>query len=150
MYFQDAVESTPALQGAFRSGLQALKKLDRRRIRCRNPATLRGSVNLDQALQESHPNEPRWDYGIGVRDSQTIDRLIWIEVHPASSHHIQEVLAKHHWLKDWLSRSSPLLNGMGGMFVWIASGRVAIPPDSPQRKRIAQKGIRFAGECLDV
>jgi hypothetical protein len=150
MQFRIAVTQTPALHGAYFPGLQALKKADRSRIRCRNASSLKGSVNLDQTLEDSHPNAPRWDYGIGVTATPEIDHVIWVEVHPASSHHIQEVLEKHRWLKEWLAASAPLLKGMDAKFVWIASGRVAMPPDSRQRKTIALKGIQFAGKRLDV
>ena len=148
MRFENAVEKTEGLAQAFRLGLRALKKVDRRRIHCRNTRNLTGSVNLDDALHDPHPSDPRWDYGIGIRQSRGSDRVTWVEVHSASSSHIQEVLNKFAWLREWLRSSAPLLNRMPAEYVWVASGSVHIPPNSPQRKKLAVQGIRFAGERL--
>ncbi len=148
MRFKNAVEKTEGLAEAYRLGLRALKKTHRERITCKNTTNLSGSVDLDEALCDSHPDDPRWDYGIGIRDSQSSDRVTWLEVHPASSSHIQDVINKFAWLKQWLSSSAPLLNRMPAEYVWVASGGVHIPPNSPQRKKLAIQGIRFAGERL--
>ncbi len=150
MRFKDAVERTDDLAEAYKPGLQALKTVDRRRIQCSNTGDLTGSIALDQALRDSHPSDPRWDYGIGVRKTQNSDRVIWIEVHPASSSHIQDVLDKLRWLTNWLTSSAPRLKKMPAEYVWIATGKVNISPSSPQRKKLAAKGIRFVGKRLPV
>ena len=150
MRFREAVEKTEGLAEAYRPGLRALKNVDRGRIVCRNTRNLAGSVNLDEALSDSHPNDPRWDYGIGIRNSRGSDRVTWVEVHPASSSHVQDVLSKFAWLKQWLKSSAPLLNGILAEYVWVASGSVHIPPNSPQRRKLSSKGIRFVGERLRV
>ncbi len=150
MRFKDAVEKTDDLAEAYESGLQALKSIDRRRIQCQNPRDLTGSVDLDGALRDSHPNDPRWDYGIGVRETRGSDRVIWIEVHPASSSHIQDVLSKFRWLRQWLTSSASWLNRLSAEYVWIASGSVRLPKNSPQRKKLAAQGIRFEGNRLQV
>jgi hypothetical protein len=150
MRFREAVEQTEGLAEAYRRGLGALQKIDRGRIQCRNTRNLAGSVNLDEALADSHPNDPRWDYGIGIRNNRGSDRVTWVEVHPASSSHVQDVLDKFAWLRRWLASSAPLLNGILAEYVWVASGSVHIPPDSPQRRRLALQGIRFAGKRLRV
>ena len=108
------------------------------------------SVDLDGALRDLHPNDPRWDYGIGVRKTKNSDRVIWIEVHPASSSHIQDVLKKLEWLKEWLGSSAPRLKTISTDYVWIASGEVSISTNSPQRRKLAAKGIRFVGNRLQV
>lgn len=145
MNFRSAVKATPALASALKDGLQALQQIDRGRIECKNPHTLAGSVNVDAALQDSLPETSRWDYGIGVHLHKDDDRVIWVEVHPASSHHINDILSKLQWLKSWLKTDSPQLNAMPREFVWIASGAVAIQPGSPQRKKLAEYGLVFAG-----
>jgi hypothetical protein len=88
MNFRSAVQATPALAKALKNGLQALHPSDRKRIECKNPRALAGSVNVDAALKNDLPNAPRWDYGVGVCIDKNGDRVIWIEVHPASSYHI--------------------------------------------------------------
>ncbi|HKI19271.1 MAG TPA: hypothetical protein VKA15_15400 [Isosphaeraceae bacterium] len=148
MKFKDAVVETKGLTHAYPPGLRSLREVDRKRIKCKNPRSLRGSVDLDEALKDANPDDPRWDYGIGVEVNGGTDRAIWIEIHPASHHHINEVLKKHRWLKGWLTSSAPLLNQMDAEFVWIASGKVSIPPNSPLRRKIDAQGIRFAGQWL--
>lgn len=150
MLFRDAVQATVGLAEAYQSGLQALERLDRSRIVCATPRSLAGSVNLDKALSPSYPNAPRWDYGIGIRKTPSSDGAIWVEVHPASSHHIQEVVDKLRWLKGWLESSAKMLKQITEGYVWVASGSVAIQPGSPQRKVLAAHGIRFEGRRLQL
>jgi len=145
MKFQSAVKATPALASALKEGLQALQQIDRGRIECKNPRILAGSVNVDAALKETLSNAPRWDYGIGVHIDKKNDRVIWIEVHPASSRHINDILSKLQWLKSWLKTEAPQLYALPREFVWIASGAAAIQPGSPQRKKLAEYGLIFAG-----
>ncbi len=150
MRFRDAVRNARGLQEAYRTGIGAVRTRDRQRIRCANPRCLAGSVNLDKALARSHPNEPRWDYGIGVRAGRGFDRAIWIEVHPASSHHIGDVLKKLAWLEAWLESSAQALRQITAEYVWVASGSVAIPPGSPQRRILSARGVRFAGQRFQL
>jgi hypothetical protein len=133
------------LASALKDGLQALPQSDRGRIECKNPRALAGSVNVDAALKEALSNAPRWDYGIGVHIDKKNDCVIWIEVHPASSRHINDILSKLQWLKSWLKTEAPQLEALPREFVWIASGAVAIQPGSPQRKKLAENGLVFAG-----
>jgi len=148
MTFEDAVTATSGLEHAYRPGLRALRGRDRQRIRCENPTKLAGSVDLDGALADSLPNDPRWDYGIAVRGRGKHDFVNWVEVHPASSSHIDDVLSKLAWLKQWLDSSAPSLDKLPRKYLWLASGRVAIGRGSPQRKRLASQGIRLVGQRL--
>ena len=150
MAFRDAVLATDGLNDAYHPGLQALRSVDRQRITCARPRDLTGSVNLDAALSDALPNDPRWDYGVGVSKRQHSESVVWIEVHPASSRHIQAVLRKFSWLRQWLAGSAPLLNRMPAKFVWVASGRVAIPANTPQRRRLSASGIHFAGRHYEL
>jgi hypothetical protein len=95
--FQVAVLATDCLAGAYRSGLQVVRKQDRQRITCQDGRRLTGSIDVDQALHRSHPDDNRWDYGIGVKHNS--EHVVWIEIHPASSSHVQEVIAKLTWLR---------------------------------------------------
>jgi hypothetical protein len=150
MRFQNAVLATEGLKRAYRPGLQALKRADRARILCRRPQELAGSVDLDSVLQHAYPSDPVWDYGVAHRARHDAEVVYWVEVHPASSSHIQEVLDKLSWLKQWLVSSAPSLNALKRQFVWVASGSVHLPPNTPERRRLASSGIRFAGKVLSL
>lgn len=143
MAFKQAVENTPGLERAYRSGLQAIRNRDHSHVSCRNPRTITGSVNLDSALARTLPNEPVWDYGVGLKPPSKEEKVVWIEVHPASSHHVDEVLAKLRWLKTWLRAHAPQLRAFPPEFVWIASGSVALPATSRQSRMVASAGLRF-------
>jgi hypothetical protein len=143
MGFKQAVAAAEGLEGAYRSGLGALRHADRNKVALPNARRLSGSVNLDEALAESRPNDPRWDYGIGVRQGRSPERVVWAEVHPAASSNVKEVLRKLAWLKRWLVESAPELQRMPADFVWIASGRVAIPRHAPQFRKLAMSAVRL-------
>lgn len=113
---------------------------------------------MDGALAETRPNEPRWDYGIGhrVRESGE-ERAVWVEIHPASSKNVGEVLEKLAWLKRWLEEEAPdldrITNASRGekSFVWVATrAKVAIPKTSRQARQLAQAGLDFPTRRLDL
>lgn len=156
MRFQVAIEGTRKLTGAYCRGLQALKRIDRKRIVHKSSKRVTGSLDLDTALSSPCPNDPRWDYGIGIRKTANSDYVVWVEVHPASSTHIDDVLKKLAWLRQWLVSSGPLLRKLvpppgkeaPPTFVWIASGKVHLQPGSQQRKKLAMQGLHFSGRRL--
>ncbi len=152
MRFKEAVESTPGLEQAYQPGLQAIKRGDHCHISCHDSRMVTGSVDLDSALATTRPNDPRWDYGVGVASRTRSETIVWIEIHPADSHHVDEVLRKYNWLKDWL-RSAPRLKTMSGKCLecfWIASGPVALQRHSPQLRKLKGQGLRFAGGHLQI
>ena len=138
------------IQDHLRKGLRGIKNVDRHRVHCSNTRRLRGSVDLDGALRLSHPNDPRWDYAIGITANLGSEVVIWLEVHPASSRHVDEVLRKLQWLRNWLTDSAPTLKGLRGHFHWVATGTVAFRRGSREEKRIAEKGLRFPVKQLDL
>lgn len=154
MTFKAAVNQTVQIKGKLKAGLQALKKRDRRKIQTRSATTITGSVNLDKALCQVYPDDPRWDYGIGSQQSQQGNRrtemVFWVEVHPATAGGIEKVARKLRWLKDWLSQQAPALNAMNRKFVWVASGNVSVSPRSTELKRLAARGLHFAGRQYEL
>lgn len=76
MGFKRAVENTRGLEQAYRPGLQAILSRDHSRISCRNPRTITGSVNLDSALTQILPNEPIWDYGVGLKPQSQEEKAV--------------------------------------------------------------------------
>ena len=149
----DAVRQTPDVADALQPGIQALSSAHRGRVRPRNTRLLRGSINLDGALRAAQPNATRWDYGVGLPGNGDNDKAIWIEFHPASSSHVDEVIRKCKWLRSWLSSRAPELDRLtpkSGAFKWVATGSVALQKGSPQFRRVASAGIDFCGGHLSI
>ena len=151
MTFREAVGGTPSLRDAYRQGLQALSARDAKRLRVKDSRRLTGRVNLDEALRAAQPEAPRWDYGIGYRHSHQ-EEAIWLEVHPASSRHVDEVLTKLRWLHEWLKGQAPDLHKLTRAgFYWIATdGQVALSRHSPQARRLAKAGLRGPWRVLHL
>jgi len=136
-----------------RAGLRAILAGDRHQFHCSDPRSIAGSVNVDTALSSMYPSDPRWDYLIGMvqRQARSADLLfLWVEVHPASSHHVDEVIRKLGWLKSWIAREAPAIRGAPSRFVWLASGRVGFRAGSRQMRTIAQKGLLFRSKRLSL
>jgi hypothetical protein len=141
MPFEEAVRQTPGLAGAYRPGLQALENAHRGKVHCSDTHDLLGSVFVDDALVQRFPDGHRWDYGIGVK-KDNLERVVWLEVHSATTHGVSEVLAKLDWLKDWLNNDGVRLRALSsGAYHWVASGRIDIPKNTPQYRRAAQRGM---------
>jgi len=143
MTFQQAVQATASVQAYYRRGLQALPNNHAKRIQCANTQQLTGSINVDEALRATEPNSPRWDYGIGLR-RKSAESAIWVEVHPASSTGVKDMLDKLQWLRNWLRERAPALAALTqGDYYWLSTdGTIAITPNSPQAKRLAAAGLR--------
>jgi len=107
-------------------------------------------VDLDEALRLAFPNDPRWDYAIGISQRAHTDHIVWLEVHPASSLHLDEVLNKLRWLKPWLANDAPELHRLPAHFCWVATGTVSFRRGSREEKRIAQEGIGFPRKLLNL
>ena len=146
MRFQDAVDNSNDVRDCYRVGLQALLEGDRNRLSCQDTRKISGSLNLDAEVALLYPNAPRWDYGIGIKKTESKDKAIWVEVHPADANQVQKIIDKLTWLKNWLMNSAPNLTsitGNGSPYVWVASGSVSFQRNSPQTKRLALEGIAF-------
>ena len=143
--FQKAVEGTPDILTAYRSGLQALKRSDRSAFDVADTRLLDGSVDIDTAVQEKYPNENRWDYAIGYSG-----KVCYVEVHPAYTSEVSVVENKLRWLKIWLKENAPLLDAIPKAtpaFVWAQTGKGAILPRSSQARKLATMGIAVTPVC---
>jgi hypothetical protein len=150
MSFRRAVGLSAAIRDHLCDGLQALKPADRKRVRVNQPRRLCGSVDLDGTTKAAAPDASRWDYVIGLKTNGASDHVVWMEVHPASSTHISEVLAKLHWLRTWIQAEAQDLAALPAAFVWVASGEVKLLSGGSHRRRLAEQGLRFAGRTLDL
>lgn len=133
--FKSIVQAIPAIAGAYREGLQALESKDAGKVKPQNQRKLSGSVYLDKCLKTTNPHDARWDYVIGYRE-----KAYFVEVHPANTSNVDEVVKKKKWLDVWLKTNALDLKAMmaGTSYYWIASGKVAILPNSPQARKIAK------------
>jgi len=152
MSFRNEVRAVPSLAAAFRDGLQALRAADRGRVVCANTRRLKGSVDIDAALVDALPNDPRWDYGIGHYNGR-MEEVVWVEVHPASSDHISHVTRKAQWLRSWLRANARALLDLtreNDGYVWLSAGPVSIQRGSRQARELALAGVSFPRKRMEL
>ncbi len=152
MSFADDVEATPHLAGMLRQGLGALRAQDREHVTVERSRSLSGSVDVDAALRAVEPEAARWDFVIAHAAGRTGDRsetLHWVEFHSASGGGvISEMEAKLRWLIGWM-KDTPLWDYRRDI-VWVASGEATFTSRDPRLKRLAMRGLRFAGGHLKI
>ena len=141
MTFKQAVEAASSVARHYRPGLQALRS-NSHKIECSKTRRLTGSVNLDEALKAKDPQGNRWDYGIGfLRKNKEV--AVWVEIHPANSESIQDVLSKLKWLKEWLNTDAKELRDLTeDDYYWLSTDGIAITQNSSHAKRLASAGLR--------
>ncbi|MBI3414110.1 MAG: hypothetical protein HY043_02130 [Verrucomicrobia bacterium] len=151
MTFEQAVAQTPYLEGAWRDGLGALRAEDKTHIKAEDTRRLRGSVDLDKALQPNEPNAHRWDFAIAYQHTNRKEEFVyWVETHTASDSQINAVLKKLDWLKGWFSRDGQKMAKFEREIVWVPSGPTAFTKGATQVKILATKGIRYSGAVLRI
>jgi len=151
--FEEAVANSRDVKDFYRPGFQALLGRDRNRLSCDAPREISGSLNLDAAVASLYPNQPLWDYGIGIKKTASEDRAIWLEVHPAHAGEVRPMIAKLRWLKSWLqSRAQDLMRitEKSSPYIWISSGGVSFQRTSRQARLLASAGITFPCEHYRV
>lgn len=142
-HLEDAVQSTPEVNGCFKKGLQALLRRDRAEslISCGDPKKIQGSIYLDQATKEyRYPFDNRWDYAI-----EYDNKIYYYEPHPASGgDKVKEVNGKADWLLWWLKNKAPEIKALGtaGLY-WVHAGKSDIDKNSQQYKRLTVKGVQL-------
>lgn len=137
--FHDAIEHTPDLDGGYRPGLQALKRVDAARISIDDGSKVDGSVDIDNCTKVKYPNATRWDYCVGYGGE-----TLFIEVHPASTSEVTKMKEKLSWLKSWLKSQAPELDALtkhNPAFCWVASGKVAILKGSREHLSLSKLGL---------
>jgi len=151
MTFKKAVELNPHLQGGWRTGLRALREVDRNRVATEDTRRHKGSVDVESCLKASRPFHRQWDYAIGYQPTNLAEEVVyWIEVHPANPGEVNVVLEKLAWLRTWLENNGAHLNSMKRAYVWISSGTTSFSQRSPQARRMAQARLRHAGGFLRI
>jgi hypothetical protein len=151
MTFKAAVKKVAGLEEAHQLGLQALRAEDRPHIEPENTRSLTGSVDVDTALQKVYPNANRWDFAIGYQHTNdTAEFIYWVELHTASDSQVKVVIKKAQWLLAWLKGAGKLLAKFDRDIVWVSSGATTFTLSAPQRKLMAQAGLRHCGKVLRI
>lgn len=151
MTFKKAVKKTRHLENAWMPGLRALRSQDKPHVGPSDTRLLRGSVNVDAALQHQQPHAHRWDFAIGYRHAnRQEDCVYWVEVHTGSDREVNVVLAKLRWLKQWLTGDGRPLNQFERDFIWVSSGATSFTLGAPQLKQFAQLGLQHKGSVLRI
>lgn len=137
MTFKEAVSKCDEINDALKPGLTAMGK-NSIFVKVKALASLDGSVDIDKATKELRPHEARWDFVFGYQGN-----AYFVEVHPADTKKVVEMVKKVAWLKKWLSSTAPDLKKLHkcGFFHWISSGRVKILKTSPQYKKVSSNNL---------
>ena len=135
--FKDAVTNTPDISKGYMVGLTALGKYSSK-VTVSNTVKVEGSVDIDSTTVALYPRENRWDYVIGFNG-----KVIFVEVHSATTSEVDAVLKKLDWLKNWLNSKAPDLAKLRAPepYFWVQSKNFQILKHSPQYRRAVQKGI---------
>ena len=138
--FKAAVDKCRELTGSYKAGLTALGA-NSEAIKASDNSLIDGSVDIDSALKAIRPNEARWDFAVGYSGE-----AFFVEVHPADTKNVNEMVNKVVWLKNWLASVAPDLKKLHkrGCYHWIPSGRVKILKSSSQYKKIAVNNLIIA------
>lgn len=136
--FRDAVEACKDIRGAYQTGLKALGKQSVV-VQATNKRELSGSVDIDKATLPLYPHAARWDYVVGYKE-----RAYFVEIHPANTSNVAEMVRKVEWLKDWLDeKGEPLKKIKVKPYYWVPSGKVAILPKSKQARLLGTNNIKL-------
>lgn len=134
MSFQAAVEAADHL--VLKPGLSAVKKGEGKARIVQGSSEITGSVAMDDDCRRAYPNDARWDYVIGVQAKKTTTAF-FVEVHSAETSEVRKMEAKLEWLLQYLQGDSQeALRKLPRQLHWVASGRVNIPRNTPQFKRL--------------
>lgn len=153
MSFEDAVQATDELRGAYRPGLQALDRAARNAIEVNDTRRLEGSVDIDTTLRPLYPQDPRWDYVVSAGSGDGASRLYWIEYHEANGDTAKDIARKAQWVKRWARNAGRPIWEFGGRRMdlrWIASGRIRLLSGSRQARILAKEGVRLPVKRLEL
>lgn len=143
--FKEAVLATSDVSLGYRNGLQAMNS-NSSMLKVSNTRNLQGSVDIDDCTKKLYPDKARWDYAIGYND-----KAYFVEVHPANTSNITEVVNKAAWLKNWLKGSALELDKLRtDALYWIPTGKVSILTNSPQYRQLALHKISLTKNPFEI
>jgi len=127
-----------------RKSLQALKKEHRKLVSGEVAPRVNESLDLDTATARAFPNDPRWDYLLGITGNA---RLIALEPHSAKDDQISLLIRKKR--ASTIHLRPHLRDGaFVSAWVWVASNGVSFADTEKTRRRLDEHGITFAGREL--
>jgi len=151
MTFKKTVAKTPGLEHAWQPGLQALRAEDKPHIDPEDPRNLTGSVDIDAAYLAADPNGNRWDFAIGYQHAnRTKEVVYWVELHTGSDSEVKVVIKKAQWLLNWFKGPGKKFAVFERDIFWVSSGATKLSPSAPQKKQMAQSGLRQVGGRLRI
>ncbi len=151
MKFRDAVEQTKFFQKFYRQGLQALRAEDKKHVEAQDARKITGSVDMDQALTETLPQSPRWDFAIGYRQKSGIgEKVYFLEIHPAETGELKAMIEKVKFLTDWMPQRAQVLWSMPKEIHWVASGDLDIRKNERRLKELAELGVKYPKKKLTL
>lgn len=123
MAFKDTVEANQQIGSCYQQGKQALKGNHRNKVQPQNTRSLSGSVDIETCLGDPDEREARWDYMVGYDEA-----AYFIEVHPADSKHVNEMVKKVEWLEHWLNQNQDIkaLRANENPYRWISTNGVKL------------------------
>jgi hypothetical protein len=133
-----------SLRPEVRPGIQGLLEVDKSRLAMELRKQIGDSLNLDDVLKAAHPNDNRWDYLVGISQSNAV---VAIEVHHANSDQVSVIIRKKIAAKSQLQ--SHTKSGFHiRKWVWISSGAVNILRLDKEKLRLAAAGIQLVGRTM--
>lgn len=144
--FRKTVESIPDISAGYRDGLKALKGKHSSFV-ITDKEFLLGSVDIDACTSVMYPEEARWDYAIGYKG-----KAYFVEVHPACTSNVKEMIKKVIWMTKWLKEKGETLNAIkdSELWYWIPSGKFAMLKTSPQYRSLSHHHLQITSNpfCL--
>lgn len=120
-------------------GLSALNRNERSKIAASDTHMIDGSADIDTDYLAREPHSPRWDYVVGYGG-----KAYFVEIHPACTSNVAEMLKKLEWLKGKLENEFAPIDGIKATmpFHWIASSdKINILPTSKEYRKCIISGI---------
>ena len=136
-----AVDKTKDVKGQFRTGLGAIRGIEKQKFIVPDPRRITGSLDIDSSTKDKYPEANRWDYAIEY-DQETF----FVEVHPATTSEIPVIAAKLAWLKKWLKEQAPAIDALKPQnrqpYHWVYTNKYAILPNSKYARQLALLKIK--------
>jgi hypothetical protein len=141
--FTKAITNTSPLNNCLKPELFALKN-NANKIKIETKCKCTGSVDIDNCLQESLPNDSRWDYIFGIYFERGKETFYYVEIHRGEIDQVDKVINKFNWLLAWIYKHSPESLALyldESEYYWITTGGNHIPSNTIEARQLAQSGL---------
>jgi hypothetical protein len=124
--------------------MDAFSTRDKSLIAMSERAKIGDSLDLDEALRPTFPQDNRWDYLVSIPGSA---KILALEPHSANDSEISVVIAKkRHAVTQLRTHLKP--GHRVSEWLWVSHGRTSFSAMDRASKRLAQAGIRYVGKSL--